>query len=56
MNERIQQLYLQEVCSHPDATGTLTGAAEHGNYDPSCDKYWIEYHCLHCNKYWTKDQ
>lgn len=52
-------LYLQfeeikELCTHPDVTKQYKGST--GNYDPSCDSYWINWQCMDCGKKWVTDQ
>lgn len=45
---------LQLHCTHAEVTKRYRGST--GNYDPSCDEYWIEWHCPDCDKRWTTDQ
>lgn len=45
---------LQEACKHPGVVEKYCGNS--GNYDPSADSYWIDYHCPDCDKRWTEDQ
>lgn len=45
---------LQAACSHPDVTKQYRG--DTGNYDPSQDSYWINWHCSDCDKRWTTPQ
>ena len=45
---------LQSKCTHPDVTKEYK--ANTGNYDPSCDRYWINFHCPDCDKRWREDQ
>lgn len=50
-----EELYeLQMLCTHPDLTKKYGGNT--GNYDPSQDSYWIDWHCPDCGKRWTTDQ
>lgn len=50
-----EELYeLQTICTHPDITKKYCG--DTGNYDPSQDSYWINWHCPDCDKRWTTDQ
>ena len=49
-----QLAVLQETCAHPDVTKKYGGST--GNYDPSADSYWIDWHCPDCGKRWTTDQ
>jgi hypothetical protein len=51
---RAQLLALQESCPHPELD--VTHRADTGNYDPSCNRYWIEYWCPDCDLHWTEDQ
>lgn len=52
MSDHIEQLRL--LCTHPDKTGECGGSS--GNYDPSADAYWIDWHCPDCGKKWMTDQ
>lgn len=45
---------LQKKCKHPVVSKVYR--ADTGNYDPSCDSYWIDCHCLNCDKRWSEDQ
>ena len=45
---------LQETCRHDNLTYKCGGSS--GNYDPSADCYWIDWHCEDCGKRWTTDQ
>ena len=45
---------LQSKCTHPDVTKEYKSNT--GNYDPSADRYWINFHCHVCDKKWTEDQ
>ena len=45
---------LQEECNHPNVEKEYRGST--GNYDPSCDAYWIEFKCPDCRKQWSEDQ
>lgn len=45
---------IQEHCKHPNAT--KKHGANTGNYDPSCDHYWIDWDCPDCTKRWTTPQ
>ena len=45
---------LQSKCNHQNVTKKLQGST--GNYDPTADYYWIDWHCPDCNKRWTTDQ
>lgn len=59
INAKIEKLHeqlreLKTVCEHPDVTKKYGGST--GNYDPSCDAYWIDWACSDCGKKWTTDQ
>ncbi len=45
---------LQKECTHPNVKKEYKSNT--GNYDPSCDSYWIDYRCPDCNKYWNTPQ
>jgi hypothetical protein len=45
---------LQESCKHPSADKKYGSST--GNYDPSSDCYWIDWHCVDCGKKWRTDQ
>lgn len=45
---------LQEQCTHTNVTKKYSGST--GNYDPSADSYWIDWHCPDCDKRWMTDQ
>ena len=45
---------LQAECLHPNVFKEYRSNT--GNYDPSCDQYWIDYHCPDCDKHWQGDQ
>jgi hypothetical protein len=45
---------LQGTCEHPNAEVKHKG--DRGNYDPSMDRYWIEYNCPDCGKFWTEEK
>lgn len=50
-----EELYeLQTICTHPDVIKEYKGNT--GNYDPSADSYWIDWHCPDCRKAWRTDQ
>lgn len=65
---RVQQIYkkikklnkelmeIQDECSHPKHALKIKKCGDSGNYDPSDDRYWIEYHCTLCDKRWDEDQ
>lgn len=46
---------IQTQCSHPAAALTKKHGASTGNYDPSNDGYWTEFHCGLCDKHWTEE-
>lgn len=46
--------WIQHKCTHPDVTKEYK--ANTGNYDPSADRYWINFHCPDCDKRWMEDQ
>ncbi len=52
LHEQLSEL--QVLCTHPDVTKKYGGST--GNYDPSCDAYWIDWACPDCGKKWTTDQ
>lgn len=59
LEEKIKSLYneveqLRNTCTHPNADVKHKG--DRGNYDPSMDRYWIEYNCPDCGKFWTEDK
>jgi hypothetical protein len=45
---------LRNECGHPNVTKKY--GSNTGNYDPSSDSYWIDWHCPDCGKFWTTDQ
>lgn len=58
IKQKIEQLSfeladIREQCKHPNLI-TKHGA-DRGNYDPSLDRYWIDYKCPDCGKFWTQD-
>lgn len=46
---------IQEQCSHPEAAVTKKHGSNTGNYDPSADCYWTDFHCSLCDKRWQLD-
>lgn len=42
---------IQEQCPHDNLK--LKRGGNTGNYDPSADCYWTDYHCPDCQKKWT---
>lgn len=58
LQKKISGLYLkikeiQDECDHPEKTLIERNFADTGNYDPREDCYWVEYHCLLCDKRWA---
>lgn len=51
-----ERLAIQEQCCHPSLVLEKIYKSNAGNYDPSCDCYWIDYHCGLCDKRWSEDQ
>ena len=49
-----QVLKLQAECPH--ARVKETNRADTGNYSYSDDRYWIEFRCHDCGKWWSEDQ
>lgn len=47
---------IQDECSHPTAAMVIVNKSNTGNYDPSEDCYWTEFHCTLCDKKWSEDQ
>jgi len=47
---------IQEDCSHPPLVLQKIHKSNTGNYDPSNDSYWIDFHCQLCDKRWRQDQ
>jgi hypothetical protein len=45
---------IQEECSHPQYCLDVKHRSSTGNYDPSQDCYWTEYHCQLCDKHWSE--
>jgi len=52
IQDRINRI--QDACSHPEDCVTKEHRSDTGNYDPSCDSYWTNFHCDLCDKHWTK--
>lgn len=54
----LQELIIKEQseCSHPKFSVTEKYRGDSGNYDPTLDRYWIEFHCTKCDKRWDKNQ
>ena len=51
LRERKQELV--DACPHENGLYDYKGNT--GNYDPSCDCYWIDATCLDCGKMWHVD-
>jgi hypothetical protein len=47
---------IQAACSHPEAAVLSVPGACTGNYDPTCDSYWIDHECTLCQKKWREDK
>lgn len=45
---------LQKICLHPDHSKKYDSNT--GNYDPTADSHWIDYHCPDCGKRWRTEQ
>ena len=43
------------TCIHPSEYVDVQHKGNTGNFDPSADSYWTEYHCKLCDKKWRKD-
>lgn len=61
LKKQIAKLYeeieaIQNECSHPKMAVTKTYRGSSGNYDRTCDGYWIDFHCKLCDKRWTESQ
>lgn len=54
IQQRINSIQL--ACSHPAEASTRVGHSNTGNYDPTCDEYWWDYHCALCDKQWSTPQ
>lgn len=46
-------LAYQTKCKHPNASKKECG--DTGNWCPSDDRYWTEYKCPDCLKFWSVD-
>jgi len=60
LQKQIEKAYykiqgIQEMCHHPKEFVEYVHCSNTGNYDPSCDRYWTEYHCLECDKKWHQE-
>lgn len=47
---------IQDECSHPHSCLKKEAHSNTGNYDPSNDCYWNNFHCSLCDKKWSVDQ
>ena len=47
-----EEVKLQKLCEHPDLT--VKHDSNTGNYDPTVDSYWTNYHCCDCDARWTE--
>ena len=52
LQEQIEEI--QEQCSHPSACVTKKRGSDTGNFCPSDDSYWTDFHCTLCDKRWTE--
>lgn len=46
---------IQAECSHPKSCLTKKHGADTGNWCPSDDSYWTDFHCSLCDKRWTEE-
>ena len=46
--------HLQSLCEHPNVQKKHKGNTD--NYDPQADRYWTEWTCPDCRKFWNTDQ
>jgi len=47
---------IQAECNHPKSALKQEYKSNTGNYDPTADCYWIDFHCTLCDKWWSEDQ
>lgn len=47
---------IQKECTHPKEGLDETARSNTGNYDPSADCYWVDFHCTLCDKRWSEDR
>lgn len=47
---------IQDACEHPLDDVEKEWRADTGNYDPTCDRSWVELQCKVCGKFWEEDQ
>ena len=52
LNEQL--IALQDTCRHENVEKKYRSNT--GNYDPTADCYWIDFHCPDCEKRWSRDQ
>lgn len=45
---------LRSACPHNDVKEVYL--SDTGNYDLTHDRYWVEYTCPHCGRFWTEDR
>lgn len=51
-----EKLGLQKKCPHPKDRLSKKHGYNTGGYDgPSFDKYWTDFNCQICGKFWTED-
>ena len=53
INRQIEEI--QEQCSHPVGGVKKSHGASTGNYDPTENCYWTDFHCSLCDKKWSED-
>jgi len=46
---------LRKKCSHNPKYAREKFEGNQGNYDPSCDSYWVIRECLNCGERWNID-
>lgn len=44
---------IQSKCKHPSDQLEKIYNADTGNYDPSNDRYWANFKCFRCGKFWS---
>lgn len=47
-------LEIQSICLHKMTE--QKHKSDTGNYDPSCDAYWVEFRCVYCDKKWIVEK
>lgn len=50
-----QKKTIRKECKHQPWMVKAEYHADTGNYDPSCDSFWTNCHCLSCGKKWVED-